>query len=88
MLTLLQKELKIGNICFKKTKKWGYIVLLVENDQKKLSRWLEIFSEYPPLTTRVQCQLQFFLHYYGKKEKNILSQYFLSRNKKYENQVL
>lgn len=84
MLEFLQKELSIGNIRFVKTKKHGDVVLLIENNQKKLVQWLSIFSEYPPLTTRVQCQLKFFKEYFGKSQrKDVVLSYFKQRNEKY-----
>ena len=32
----------------------------VENDQNKIPKIINIFCKYPPITTRLQCQLEFF----------------------------
>ena len=37
----------------------GDFVLWVENHQRRIWKICEIFSEYPPLSTRLQCQLRF-----------------------------
>jgi len=37
----------------------GSFVLWVENDRTKIKRILEIFDEFPPITTRLRSQLAF-----------------------------
>lgn len=92
MLQYLQQELGLGNVCFQKTKKDGEFVQLVENNHKKLEEWIALFQQYPPLTSRVHCQLIFFQRYFqfrnkkqSKKERTrVMSEYFLLRTEKYD----
>jgi cytochrome c oxidase subunit 1 len=54
--------------------------LWVENDKFLIMQLLTIFKQYPPLTTRLQCQLEFF---YKCIEKNDIKWYLQNRNTKY-----
>lgn len=49
MLLKIQKRLGIGNVVVEKK---GNFVLWVENDQRKMFKILNIFEQYPPLTSR------------------------------------
>lgn len=58
-------------------------VIWVVNDKKTFSRTiLPLFKEYPPLTSRIYLQLQFFLVFYNDANLDL---YFKMRNSKYSN---
>lgn len=49
-----------GHVVIQTIKKYEYVVW-VENHQKKIVHMIKIFDLYPPLTTRLQCQLDFIV---------------------------
>lgn len=77
MLKLVSKN--IGGFV-RKTK--GF-VLWIADDQRTILRTLEIFKTYPPLTSRIRCQLFFLKQCLEKKDVNW---YLANRSLKYENQ--
>ena len=66
----------------------GNFVLWVENNVHKIQYILTIFDHYPPLTSRLQCQLVFanscLSMKQSKQRKQLLDWYSLNRNLKYE----
>lgn len=80
MLTLLQKKLNIGNITIQKNKKF---VIWVENHQQKIHKILKILKEFPPLTSRLQCQLSFFENHFQRQN---VDDYLKTRHLKYQKQ--
>jgi len=77
MLLLLKEKLQIGNVVLEKNKNF---VLWVENHQQKMFKILQILEEFPPLTSRLQCQLDFFQKHLKLKD---VDYYFLTRQTKY-----
>ena len=55
-------------------------VLWIENDRTKIVKILKVFERYPPLTTRLECQLDFL---YACLERKDSSWYLENRGKKY-----
>ncbi len=56
-------------------------VLWVENHKKRITEILELMDLYPPLTTRVQCQIAFIRTCMGHNDVN---KYLLDRKLKYD----
>lgn len=79
ILEILTKFLDIGNVVISKNKNY---ILWVENDKKKITRILSIFKRCPPLTSRLNLQLDFFINCL---ESNNMDEYFKIREKKYYN---
>lgn len=84
ILQLLRKKLQIGKVTFVKG---NLYVLWVENHQQKIEKILQIFEEYPPLTSRLTLQQSFFKKY--QKEKHVQT-YQRTRHLKYneENRII
>lgn len=79
MLQLLKNKLGVGNVVVPKGEKR---VLWVENNRKKIIKILNLFDQYPPLTSRLTCQLLFFRRYLFSPD---LEHYLNNRCDKYEN---
>ena len=63
-------------------------VIWVENNQKKVKHLLKIFEIYPPLTTRLCCQVVFLHECWETHQKDRMDFYFSQRKLKYENRYL
>ena len=62
-------------------------VLWVVNNKKTIIEIIKIFDDYPPLTSRIYCQLQFFkLCLQDSKSENFLHKYLINRDLKYSKQ--
>lgn len=59
-------------------------VIWVENYKKGIQRLLKIFEFYPPLTSRLYCQLNFLLQCWQIPQSDRLAFYFEQRPFKYE----
>jgi hypothetical protein len=59
-------------------------ILWVVDNKNTIKRIISIFETYPPLTTRLQCQLKFMTECYN--HNNILS-YLKERDLKYNDQI-
>lgn len=59
----------------------GEFLLWVENHQRRIWEICEIFSQYPPLTTRLQCQLQ---HLHQCREKQSVEWMLAQRAHKWD----
>lgn len=83
ILLLLSKKLEIGNVRIDEKKKE---VLWVENHQNKMHKILIILEKYPPFTSRLSCQLQFFkkLFLIEKQPVDKMAYYIQNRSLKYE----
>jgi hypothetical protein len=77
----------ISNVIGGHVKTTGNFVLWVENNVRKIQYILTIFDHYPPLTSRLQCQLVFANSCLENKQ-NDLDWYSLNRNLKYETNAL
>ena len=75
----------ISNVIGGHVKITGNFVLWVENNVRKIQYILTIFDHYPPLTSRLQCQLVFANSCLAR---NDLDWYSLNRNLKYETNAL
>jgi hypothetical protein len=75
----------ISNVIGGHVKIAGNFVLWVENHIRKIQYILTIFDHYPPLTSRLQCQLVFA---HSCLQSNDLDWYSLHRNLKYESNAL
>lgn len=56
-----------GHVVIESRNKYEYVIW-VENHQKKIIQIIKIFDLYPPLTTRLQCQLDFMVSCYTSKD--------------------
>lgn len=74
---------KVQRVVIKKTS--AEFVIWVVNSQYKIKYLLLIFAKYPPLTTRVQCQLRFLISFIDSPLSHTekVKQYFKIRNAKY-----
>jgi hypothetical protein len=64
-------------------------VIWVVNNNKKILEIIKIFEKYPPLTSRLQCQLVFLKSCLSfRKDFNPVSWYLINRNLKYKNVIL
>jgi DNA-binding transcriptional regulator WhiA len=77
MLNLIAKHIG-GHV--KTTRKNPFIIWVV-NDRKQILEIVQIFTSYPPLTSRLRAQLAFILECF---EKNSVEWYLDARNKKYD----
>lgn len=59
-------------------------ILWIVDNIKTIKTIMKIFNKYPPLTTRLQCQLKFMIECYN--HNNIMI-YLKDRNLKYNNQI-
>ena len=82
MLQFLKKNLQIGYVRFQKDKKF---VLWIETNEKKREKILQIFREYPPLTSRLTLQVAFSKKF--QFSRKTVAEYIQERNFKYENQT-
>lgn len=81
MLQLLTQKLGVGNVVVVEEGKKGKRVLWVENHQKKMQKVLQIFEDYPPFTSRLTCQLEFFKKQFLYPKS--MEDYFENRKHKY-----
>jgi hypothetical protein len=81
ILQQLKNCLDIGNVVVSKNKAF---VLWVENHRNKMQPILTILEKYPPLTTRLRLQVQFFKKWFHfPKKLQDISVYLTSRDSKY-----
>jgi len=81
ILLQLKNCLGVGNVVVSKDKNF---VLWVENNIKKIHSILVILEKYPPLTTRLNLQLEFFKKwYYCERNFQNVKNYLNSREFKY-----
>lgn len=59
----------------------GKFIIWVEDHKDKISKIIEIYNDYPPLTSRINCQLIFLKSFLSKPSIN---DYLLKRNLKYD----
>lgn len=71
-----------GNINIINKNKIPEFIIWVVNDKKQIYKYIEIFKEYPLLTSRKQAQLNFLLKCL---DNNDINWYFNNRNSKYNN---
>ena len=60
---------KLGRIIGGSVRSDKNFILWVENAQRRIGKICKIFCRYPPLTSRLQCQLHFFLE--CRKRQNV-----------------
>lgn len=77
------KEVVGGNI--NRDIKRGYVIWVV-NHKNEILKILKIFEHYPPLTSRIQLQLEFLL--YCLNEKPSIENYLKCRDLKYKNREI
>ena len=76
MLNLIASHIG-GNVRITKENRF---IIWVVNDRKQISKIIQIFKYYPPITSRLRAQLAFMLECF---EKNNVEWYLNTRDKKY-----
>lgn len=79
MLKFLCKSLKVGSVRVDSKKQF---VLWVENNKSQVLKLLQILEKYPPLTSRLQCQINFV----NQSILKSMDWYLKHRELKYESQ--
>ena len=67
----------------------GQYVIWVENKKEKVQKIIKIYDTYPPLTSKIICQLEFLKIYLTKTclNKKLLDIFLFNRNVKYDKQL-
>nr|QJS52039.1 putative LAGLIDADG homing endonuclease [Bulbochaete rectangularis var. hiloensis] len=88
MLQFLSNILKAGRVRI--DAKQGFVIW-VEDNKRNIQKCITIFEQYPPLTSRLQCQLLFIQYCFKSVEQNNtqlfdINVYFEERRQKYAKQ--
>lgn len=80
MLKFLSKELKVGSV---RIDVKNQFVVWVENDKAQVIKLIQIFDKYPPLSSRMRCQVS-FVKQSMENYKDTINWYFENRDLKYQ----
>lgn len=80
MLEVLSKKLKVGSV---KIDSKNQFVIWAENDKAQVIKLMQIFDKYPPLSSRIRCQVK-FVKQSMENHESPLDWYFRNRDLKYQ----